>query len=221
MIREQRVIGGVDEAGRGCVLGPLVVAGVSIPSSRARAFRKLGVKDSKKLSARQREALYPKIIEMSSQVHWVAITPQEIDEVVIRGRRLRKLNYLEAVYFARVIDKLQAPRVTVDASDIVPERFRDDIVANLTAKCRVIALHKADRDYPVVSAASIVAKVQRDRAVEVLRRAHGDFGSGYPSDPVTRSYFIEKMKEGAPLPDYVRKSWKTWLHLEQTMLDAF
>ena len=221
MVADKATIGGVDEAGRGCVLGPLVVAGVSITSSRIGALRKLGVKDSKRLTARRREALYPKIVEMSSQVHWVAITPQEIDEVVTKGRRLRKLNYLEAVYFARVIDRLGAQRVTVDAADVIPKRFRDDIVANLGAKCRVTAHHKADRDYPVVSAASIVAKVQRDRAVDALRRAHGDFGSGYPSDPVTRSYFMERMKQGAPLPDYVRKSWRTWPHLEQTLLDAF
>jgi ribonuclease HII len=214
-------LGGVDESGRGCLLGPLVVAGVSIPSSGARALKELGVKDSKKLSFKQREALYPKIVELSSRVCWEEITPEEIDEVVAKGKRLRKLNYLEAVYFARVIDKLGAQRVTVDASDAIPERFRDDIVANLSAECKVAAHHKADRDYPVVSAASIIAKVQRDRAVEQLREVHGDFGSGYPSDPATRSYFIERMRVGQPLPSYVRKSWKTWLHLEQTLLDAF
>jgi ribonuclease HII len=214
-------IGGVDESGRGCVLGPLVVAGVSVPASRVRMLRELGVRDSKKLSAKRRDALYPEILKLSNEVHWVSIPPREIDAVVSRGKKLRKLNYLEAVYFARVIDRLGAKRVTVDASDVIPERFRDDIVANLRTKCRVTSHHKADRDYPVVSAASIIAKVQRDRAVDLLRQTHGDFGSGYPSDPVTRSYFAERMKKGEPLPGYVRKSWKTWLRLEQTALSAF
>ena len=213
--------GGLDEAGRGCLLGPLVVAGVSVTQGGARMLREIGVKDSKKLSQSQREALYPKILRVAKRVHWIGISPGEIDEVVTRGVRLRKLNYLEAIYFARVIDTLGAHRVTVDASDVIPRRFRNDIVANLGKPCEVAAYHKADRNFPVVSAASIVAKVERDRAVALLREAHGDFGSGYPSDPVTRAFFTDRMKRGEPLPGYVRRSWKTWLNLEQTLIDAY
>ena len=213
--------GGLDEAGRGCLLGPLVVAGVSVTEGGARKLGEIGVKDSKKLTPSQREALYPEIQRTAKKVRWLGIPPGEIDEVVTRGIRLRKLNYLEAVYFARVIDALGASRVTVDASDVIPRRFRNDIVANLERPCEVAAHHKADRDFPVVSAASIVAKVERDRAVARLREEHGDFGSGYPSDPLTRAFFIERMKRGEPLPGYVRRSWKTWLNLEQTLIDAF
>jgi ribonuclease HII len=215
------LVGGIDEAGRGCLLGPLVVAGVSVTLEGARALKKLGVRDSKKLTPKRREALYPEIVKVSNCVHCVSISPVEIDAVVTTGKKLRKLNYLEAVYFARVVDQLGAQRVTVDASDVIPKRFRDDILGNMRAKCKVFAFHKADRDYPVVSAASIIAKVERDRAVELLRDSHGDFGSGYPSDPVTRSFFTERMKRGEPLPQYVRKSWKTWPVIEQTLLDAF
>ena len=202
-------------------MGPLVVAGVSVTAAGARRFRKMGVKDSKKLSASQREALYPEILRVAKRVHWIGISPDEIDEVVVNGKRLRKLNYLEAVYFAKVIDALDASKVTVDASDVIPERFRDDIVANLGKRCDVIAFHKADRNFPVVSAASIIAKVERDRAVARLREEHGDFGSGYPSDPMTRAFFIDRMGRGEPLPGFVRKSWKTWLRLEQTLIDSF
>jgi len=199
----------------------LVVAGVSVDSAGLKELKEIGVRDSKKLTPSQREAMHPEILRISKQVHWEGIPPQEIDEVVTKGRRLRKLNYLEAVYFARVIDNLGAQKVTVDASDILPKRFRDDILANLGRGCRVAAHHKADRDYPAVSAASIVAKVQRDRAVEMLRDEHGDFGSGYPSDPQTRAFFVNRMKVGETLPSYVRKSWKTWLNLEQSLLDSF
>jgi ribonuclease HII len=215
------LVGGVDEAGRGCLLGPLVVAGVSVSPAGARALKRLGVKDSKLLTARQRESLYPQILKAAKRVHWEEIPPGEIDAVVARGKKLRKLNYLEAVYFAKVIDRLGARRVTVDASDVVPARFGDDIVRNLATKCTIVSRHKADRDYPVVSAASIIAKVQRDRDVEDLRRRHGDFGSGYPSDPTTRSFFTERIKRGEPLPSYVRKSWKTWLNIEQTLISSF
>jgi len=199
----------------------LVVAGISVADDGVRHLREIGVKDSKQLSPSQREALYPEIIRVARKVKWLGISPSEIDEVVTWGRRLRKLNYLEAVYFARVIDALGARRVTVDASDVLPGRFRNDIVAHLERPCEVTALHKADRDFPVVSAASIVAKVERDRAVALLRQEHGDFGSGYPSDPLTRTFFVERMKRGEPLPGYVRRSWKTWLNLRQTLIDAF
>ena len=216
-----RLIGGADEAGRGCVLGPLVVAGVSVTPEGARELKEIGVRDSKKLSAKQRESLYPHILDIAEHVHWVGITPREIDEVVTSGRRLRKLNYLEAVYFAKVNDKLDAGRVTVDASDVIPRRFGDDIRGNMAGRCKIVAFHKADRDYPVVSAASIVAKVERDRAVESLRGANGDFGSGYPSDPVTREFFATLMRRGEALPGFVRQSWKTWERIEQTLLDSF
>ena len=214
-----RVVGGVDEAGRGCLLGPLVVAGVSASRQGVAKLKELGVRDSKKLSPKRREELFPEIIRAAKKVYWASVAPAEIDEVVTHGRRLRKLNYLEAVYFARVIDKLGAQKVTVDASDVIPDRFGRDVSSNLAARCKVVALHKADRDFPVVSAASIVAKVERDRQVELLRQAHGDFGSGYPSDPVTRSFFSSWMKRGRPLPPYVRKSWKTWGNIEQTLID--
>jgi ribonuclease HII len=178
------------------------------------------VRDSKRLSARAREALYPEIVRAAERVHFASIQPPEIDQVVIHGRRLRKLNYLEAVYFAKVIDRLGVDRATVDASDVLPRRFSRDIISNMSSRCRVTAHHKADRDYPVVSAASIIAKVERDRQVETLKEANGDFGSGYPSDPLTRSFFTELMRRGDPLPPYVRKSWKTWLSIERALMDS-
>ena len=214
------LVGGADDAGRGCMVGPLVVAGVSVYPERVKALAAIGVRDSKTLTAARREALYPEIMRLSAHVSWAMVPPEEIDRVVTRGVKLRKLNYLEAVYFARVIDRLGAKTVTVDASDTVPSRFRDDIRKNMEGRSRVAAFHKADRDYPVVSAASIVAKVQRDRAVALLRKEHGDFGSGYPSDPATRSFFAERMRRGEPLPGYVRKSWKTWGNLGRSLLDA-
>jgi ribonuclease HII len=91
---------------------------------------------------------------------------------------------------------------------------------NLRRRCKVVAAHKADRDFPIVSAASIVAKVERDRAVEKLRRKLGDFGSGYPSDPRTRAYFMEALSRGEQLPQSARKSWKTWARFGQSVLDA-
>ena len=186
-----------------------------------KALRRRGVRDSKTLSPKRREALYEEILLASSRVVSVMIQPDQIDEVVTTGKKYRKLNYLEALYFAKVADDLGASDLIVDASDSSPIRFRDVILANMRWKCKVLAAHKADRDYTVVSAASIVAKVERDRAIEKLKRTLGEFGSGYPSDPVTRAFFLERMKRGEPIPAQVRKSWKTLGALQQTLLAAF
>jgi ribonuclease HII len=210
--------GGVDEAGRGCLIGALVVAGVSIEDSRVRSLRSLGVRDSKTLTPKRREELYEQILDLCNAVRVERIPPSEIDQVVRSGVKYKRLNYLEGIYFARVIDGLRVPKAIVDASDTSPERFKSVIVEHLRGKCRVISAHKADRDYPVVSAASIVAKVERDRAIAKLKRTLGDFGSGYPSDPVTRSFFLARMRKGEPLPPSVRTSWKTWNGFRQTLL---
>jgi len=198
-----------------------VVAGVSADKDGIEQLKEIGVRDSKKLSPRRRESLYGQILKVCDRAYWAHILPEEIDTVVRTGKKYRKLNYLEAVYFAKVIGELDAYRVTVDASDSSPKRFQQVITDNLAAPCKVHAVHKADRDFPLVAAASIIAKVERDRGVERLRRKYGDFGSGYPSDPRTRIFFIERMRRGEPLPSYTRKSWKTWARLEQSLLAPF
>lgn len=213
-----RLIGGIDEAGRGPVIGPLVVAGVSMEAKSARTLRRKGVRDSKTVPPRKRETLYEEILLASSRVATAMIQPAQIDAVVTTGKKYRKLNYLEAVYFARVADQLGAAEVIVDASDSSPKRFRDHVLENMRSKCKVVSAHKADRDFVVVSAASIVAKVERDRAIEKLKRRLGDFGSGYPSDPTTRRFLLDKLRRGEPLPEEVRKSWRTLGNLRQTVL---
>lgn len=184
-------------------------------------LKDLGVRDSKKLSSKRRELLYPEINETCERVVTLSIAPTEIDAWVNAGRKYRKLNYLEAVYMARVIDRLGAARAVVDASDASPARFGRYVSDNLNSVCTVVSRHFADRDFPAVSAASIVAKVERDSAVARLRDRHGDFGSGYPSDPKTRSFFAEWIRGGRDLPSFVRKSWKTWDSLKQSLLVDF
>jgi len=193
----------------------MVVAGVSLDRASVSRLKRLGVRDSKMLTPNKRNELYDKILSQSGRVVAVMVEPEEIDAIVRTGKRFRKLNYLEAVYFARVADELGTSKVIVDASDSSPSRFRDNIVANMLGKSKVLAAHKADRDYAVVSAASIVAKVERDRAIEKLRRTLGDFGSGYPGDPKTTVFFMEKMRKGELPSAYLRKSWKTWNRLQR------
>jgi ribonuclease HII len=210
MTTPERIVGGIDEAGRGSVLGPLVVAGVSAGPEALKEFERLGVTDSKLLTGKARSELYKEIAELSAAVRFVSIGPSEIDHYVKHGRRYRKLNFLEAIHMATVISGLGAEEVFVDAPDTNPARFCAELAELLQPCPRLVAEHKADRNYVVVSAASIVAKVERDRAVEKLREVHGDFGSGYPSDDQTISYLKDWVQREGCEPPFARKSWKTW-----------
>ncbi len=204
------LVGGCDEAGRGCVLGPLAVAGVSVDSRRLNELAELGVKDSKMLTANQRDSLYVEIMRVCSGVGVSRIPPNEIDRYVRRGKKHRRLNYLETIHMAKVIDGLGVDEVFIDAPDINPARFTAELVELMTSKPRIVAEHKADVNYAIVSAASIVAKVERDRDIADLRALHGDFGSGYPSDPDTIAFLKSWVKRESSQPEFARKSWKTW-----------
>lgn len=204
------LLGGIDEAGRGCVLGPLAVAGVSAESAALDELAKLGVRDSKLLSAAQREALYPEILKVCTGVHVSFIPPKMIDRYVSRGKKYRRLNYLETIHMAKVIDALRVEEVFVDAPDANPARFTLELSELLRSRPRVVAEHKADVNYAIVSAASIVAKVERDREIAKLRELHGELGSGYPSDPETIAFLEAWVRERSSLPEFSRKSWKTW-----------
>jgi ribonuclease HII len=202
------LVAGVDEAGRGCVIGPLVVAGVAVQAEVLPLLVELGVKDSKLLTAKKREALYPEILKLTVNHHIVKVLPSEIDTVVRSARRLHKLNRLEAQTMAQVIEALKPDETYVDAADVLEYRFKNHIRECLTIKTRVVSKHKADRTYPVVSAASIIAKVERDREIANLKVTYGDFGSGYLTDEKTMGFLNRLLDENGDYPDCVRKSWK-------------
>lgn len=202
----------------GCVVGPLVVAGAAAREEVLEELKEIGVRDSKLLTPARRVVLYTEVLRLCDRVHTEEIQPEQIDAAVSRGQKYRKLNFLEATYMARVADMLGASSVVLDAPDTLPSRFRRNVVGSMKTRCAVSATHHADSRYVIVSAASIVAKVERDRAVEKLRRKYGDFGSGYPSDPKTRAFLLSLLSRGDDTPDYIRKSWKTLVRLRQTRL---
>jgi ribonuclease HII len=202
------LVAGVDDAGRGCAIGPLVIAGVLMNENDLSQLAELGVKDSKLLSPHRREVLAPEIKRVAKDYNIVKLSPRQIDDVVLNGRKLRRLNWLEAQTMAKVIEALKPDKAYVDASDVLEERFGRDILDSLSFRIPIISEHKADRTYPIVSAASIIAKVERDREVAELGKTHGDFGSGYPSDPRTMDFLRRCLKKMEEYPDFVRRSWK-------------
>jgi len=203
------LISGIDEAGRGPVIGPLVIAGVSIDKNDMPKLVDLGVKDSKRLSPQRRETLAVQIKELAFNYHTVSLSPKEIDLVVEHGRRLHKLNRLEAQAMARVITILAPEVVYVDAADVLADRFGEHIAENLSFSPQIICEHKADANHPIVSAASIIAKTERDRTTSQLQQKHGNMGCGYPSDPNTIKFLQLWIRKFGDYPDFVRKSWKT------------
>ena len=194
---------GIDEAGRGPVLGPLVVCGVAVDSDDL--LRKMGVKDSKRLSPKKREELEPKILE-AARVEIVTVPAEEIDAV----RNEITMNELEARVFATIIERLEPTHAFLDAADANEAEFGRMVVRRLTRPVQITSKHKADDTYPVVSAASIIAKVNRDRHVRDIEREIGrPIGSGYASDPKTIRFLDNWMAENKTLPPHCRRSWCT------------
>lgn len=198
------MICGIDEAGRGPIIGPLVICGLAV--ERDDLLRQLGVRDSKKLTKAKREELCPKIERIASGIEIIEVSASEIDAL----RQELTLNQLEAKLFASIIQKLAPVVAYVDAADVNAERFGEEILQELDFKVNVISQHGADDAYPVVSAASILAKVRRDARVAEIEREIGEpIGSGYASDPTTVNFIESWLKRNGELPPYVRKSWDT------------
>jgi ribonuclease HII len=215
-------IAGVDDAGRGPIIGPLVIAGIIIPRERVRDLREMGVKDSKMLTPLARTKLREKIIALA-KVSVREAQPEEIDDVVLHGGKLRKLNFLEARMMAEVISELRPSEVYVDASDVNEKRFGETIRSFLSSdlqKIKIVSEHHADRNYPPVSAASIIAKTHRDQAIERLHEEYGDFGSGYITDPKTMGFLRRYRRSHDKYPPIVRISWKTAKEIEDELAQS-
>lgn len=206
---------GIDDAGRGPVIGPMVLAGVLIDERTSREFKKQGVKDSKQLTQSRREFFENLIKEKSIAFHSVLISPEEIDTSNAEGL---KLNELEAVAAAKIINRLNTSsnaknskiKVVVDCPSPSIQKWQDYLKTHIKnlSNLEVSAEHKADRNHPSVSAASILAKTEREREVKKLQEKYGeDMGSGYPSDPKTKKFLAKNAKKH---PSLFRKTWKTW-----------
>lgn len=200
-------VAGVDEAGRGCVIGPMVVVGVLLKLGALETLESSGVKDSKKLTAKTRERLYEIILNKASRLMCIIVDPATIDRYVRFKRRLGGLNVLELEAMVDILRGLRPKEAYVDCPDRNLKRFLRELKSRLSWKLDIKVAHKEFDDHPAVASASIVAKVLRDRIVENLRELYGDFGSGYPSDPKTVKFLVE-VYEAGHVPSCVRRSWK-------------
>ena len=198
------MICGVDEAGKGPVMGPLVVAAVKV--NNAKDIENIGFKDSKQLTSAQRKKLYD-LIKSEFEYAVEIIEPEIVDEY----RKRNKLNQLNREAFERLISKLDPKVAYVDAADVKEERFGTEIKQGLTNQndTDIISMHKADAKIPVVAAASIIAKETRENEIRRMKHRIGDFGSGYPSDEKTIKFLKSFYADNGKWPEGTRKSWKT------------
>lgn len=215
------MIAGIDEAGRGCILGPMVLCLATIDPMDEYELKALGVKDSKKLSPKQREELFPKVQKICKTIV-VKISAEELTTLMDKYN----LNEIEAQKAAEAI-KLAGDSVTtvyVDSPDNVPEKFAARIIQYLPKgkkRPQIVAENKADDKYLVVGAASIIAKVVRDREIEKIKDEIGyDFNSGYTSDPFTMA-FLAKHGGDARVQKYIRHKWSTMAKLRQKKINDF
>ncbi len=199
-----RLIAGLDEAGRGPAIGPMVIAGVSIGEGRVKELLSIGVKDSKKLSAKKRNELLPRIVACVENYHLEVIDAEFIDS----SRSERNLNQIEADVMVKIIERLWPDVAQIGSVDVDPRRFGVEISMRMVAKPEVVSVHHAEDRFPAVAAASILAKTARDRIIDELKLKWGDFGSGYPSDPKTRQFIADAVRSGE-LPPIVRRTWNT------------
>ena len=200
---------GTDEAGRGSIVGPLVIGSVLLDKRGADRLKGLGVKDSKKLSPGRREKLAPAIEEISLAHMVTYVTPWNVDNYVRRRRKYTTLNRLEAEVVAIHLRQLRPSVAYLDSPYPIPKVYRD-MVRNLVSEMsvRIVSENRAESAHIEVAAASVLAKVRRDEIIGELRIKLGDFGSGYPSDSRTRRFILELLSKEEKQP-FIRWSWKT------------
>jgi len=214
-INNSKIIVGVDEAGRGPVLGPLVMAALAFKEEDIKKLEWLGVKDSKLLSAEAREELFERIREVVHDFRVEVIEPDAIDlSLTAEGTNL---NWLEADTSARLVSELDPDVAIVDCPSVnisaYSAYFKKKIDPAVAQKMELKMEHKADLHHLPVAAASIVAKVIRDRSIDHLKLEIGiDFGSGYMTDPKTQD-FLAKYAEVHP--QLFRRQWQSYKNVQE------
>jgi ribonuclease HII len=184
-----------------------VVAGVSATPAQERKLKGIGVKDSKMLPHKKRVELSEQITKIAKDIVVFKVGPCKIDTFRKQGV---DLNMVESLKFADIIRMLKPDVAYVDAPDTNLPRFTALLEKLSGNGSEIVARHKADRDFPVVSAASIIAKVEREIEIDKLKQEYGDFGTGYTSDEKTIEWLRQWLKNNKEFPEHlVRKSWVT------------
>jgi ribonuclease HII len=200
---------GIEEAGRGPVIGPLVMAAVVINEKNESQLKQAGVKDSKKCTHTQRKKLSELIRKVAHKFRVLIIPPEEVDAAVLSSSI--NLNWLEAMKSAQFINELKPDTAILDCPSPNIRAYKEYVMNKLEGdakKTTIIAEHKADVNHIVVAAASIIAKVVRDEEIEKIKAEVGiNFGSGYAADPLTKVFVENHFEQHSHI---MRKSWSSY-----------
>lgn len=197
---------GIDEAGRGALIGPLVIAGLLIKKSKEKKLKELGVKDSKKILSKKRIEIDKEIKKIADDYIILKISSKQLNKEMEK----RNLNEIEITRIAQIINSfwMRKPKVFIDAIETNTEKFRNKILKKLKNKdIEIITENFADEKFVIVGGASILAKVERDKEISKLHKEYGFFGSGYPSDERTVK-FLKKIDRNK-YNEIVRLKWIT------------
>lgn len=197
---------GIDEAGKGPVIGSMFVAGVVIRKDKVQALRKLGVKNSKLLTKHMRNIMFNLVKTYAEKIYVREVKPNVIDKININNILLEEFLNITRSGLEEFNDKIKL--VIIDLPSMSPNKVKQAIML-LGFRGNIVVEHFADKKYATVSAASIVAKTYREKHIGALKKTYGDFGSGYPSDVKTVSWIKNFYRKEGYLPPIVRKSWKT------------
>ena len=208
---------GIDDAGRGPVIGPMLLSGVLVNKEIEKEFKELGVADSKIVLRKKREKLEKIIKEKALAYNSQITSPAEIDTGMGIGLNL---NQVEALASGAIINNLTKNlddkqksnlKIIIDCPSVNIGGWTKQLMdyvkdKNLNISCE----HKADRDNISVGAASIISKVTRDAKIQEIHKLIGiDFGSGYPNDPKTKAFLKEHVNDFKELHIF-RESWATF-----------
>lgn len=201
---------GLDEAGRGPILGPMVMAAAAIDDKDLPKLEALPIKDSKLLTPKKREELYEEIIKILKKYKILIIYPSEIDEAIDGDNELN-LNWLEAEKTAEIINELKPKDAFIDCPSPNIKAYTAYLSNIINTKTNLVCKHKAETLFKLVAAASILAKVTRDREIANIQKTIPEkIGSGYLTDKITQE-FLQKHYEA--YDDIIRKSWITYKRL--------
>jgi len=213
---------GIDESGRGPVCGCMTICGYLVDSDNIPELKNIGVKDSKLLTAKKREELAPKLKKLADDYVVLKISAEEIDKL----RSESNLNLIEIGRMQHIINMFNPDKVLIDSPEVNTKKFSAKIMSQVrNKKIHLVAENFADKNYLEVSAASVLAKVERDAEIKKLHKKYGFFGSGYSTDEITIRFLKDWVKKNKEFPPFVRKSWFTakWIkqELEQTTIGKF
>ncbi len=217
---------GCDEAGRGCVIGPLAMTAFAVEPSKEQRLPLAGARDSKEMTAQKREAALEKIREIGDYKTRLI----SAKEITLGMERKISLNEIEAIALAGLLDEFvkeviargdKVDAIYMDSPDPQPEKYERRVRKNSKhlQGVKIISENKAENKHPCIAAASVVAKTTRDAELQKIKDEFGeDFGSGYTHDAVTIDFVKRHLKDERLAP-YLRTKWKTVKNMQTVQVD--